>query len=302
MIKIAGIIAGIAGAIALAGCTTAQGDSGAAFLKDASSTATLVGQSSATVTVRGPYDAAMACISKIPEVHSLKIGVGLIADQTGKVNTATEDGTGAFVGNGASNMFNSALAQVGVQLIELSPEYRADIDWVGAKGIKGAIAMPNYMLMGSVSSLDFLPGSMGTFQVFGIGPGSRAYTALGSMDTRLVTLPYGSTDGGLTVATSSAAKQFAAVEDKFGVGTFVGSGNGLTYASFEVDNGHREPMQSTLRFLVDYEVVDLLGNFIDSLSAARKISDRRSAVAECRTLLQMEGAPAPQTTQVASAT
>lgn len=249
-------------------------------------------------TVSGPYDAAKACIAQVPEVKGIRIAVGDIKDTTGKLNIA-EGGTGSFITQGATDMFHSTLAEIGVQLVELSPEYRSTIDWLASKNVKGGIKTAQFIVMGSIPSLDFLPGSVMELSVRGIGPKHRAYQAVGRMDVRLTTLPFGRTAGGVVAASSSVDKQFMAVETEFGVGTFVGGGSGLSYVSFRIGAGKREPMQHAIGFMVDYASVDMLGKLLEQLSAEGKIKDRRSQISECRRFLEN---PYAKEVQVASAT
>ncbi len=247
--------------------------------------------------VVGPYDRAKACMAQIPEVKSIKITVGEIKDTTGQVNLA-EGGTGTFITQGATDMFNSTLAEIGVQLVELSSEYRSTVDWLGSKKIKGSIKTPQFVVMGSISALSFTQSSVLEARVFGAGPKAKVHRAFGRMDVRLVTLPFGKTAGGVTVAYSSVDKQFVAVEGEVGVGTFIGAGSGLTYASFRIGASKREPMQHAIGFMVDYASVDLVALLLEQLSVEKRITDRRSAIAECRGYLGF----AESHTQVASAT
>lgn len=235
-------------------------------------------------SVSGPYDAAKACIAQVPEIKGVRVAVGNINDTTGKLNVA-EGGTGSFITQGATDMFHSTLAEIGVQLVELSPEYRGTIDWLASKDVKGGIKTAQFIIMGSIPALDFLPGSVVEASYRGVGPKHRAYQAIGRMDVRLTTLPFGTTAGGVVVASSSVDKQFMAVETEFGVGTFVGAGTGLSYASFRIGEGKREPMQYTIGFMVDYTAVDLLSKMLEQLSAEGKIKDRRAQIGACRKLL-----------------
>jgi curli biogenesis system outer membrane secretion channel CsgG len=315
LIRIAASIAAAAMiAVTLSGCATMDGGSMASLAKNGPSTKAIAQHASAVVTITGPYDAAKQCIAKIPEVKTLTIAVGDIKDDTGKVNV-TDGGTGSFIGNGASNMFNATLASLGVKLEDLSPEYRQTIDWMNSKGagmIEGTdthgkkvlvanVLLPQLMLLGSVTSLDFLPGTSAEATLFGIGPKTRAYSALGAMKVRLVTLPNGKAPGGQVLATSAPSKQFAAVENSLGFSSFVGAGPGVTYASFDITSGQREPMQYTLGYLADYAAVDMIGTLLENLSAKNLIDDRRPAIAACRALLEVPVYPSAMNRRVASA-
>lgn len=261
----------------LAGCATAPKPT----LASSKMTKAVVQKTSAVVTVMGPYDAAKACVAKIPGVKSINIGVGHIADNTGKINT-TDEGTGTFISQGVSDFFNSALMKMGVKLVALSPDYRGTVDWIGAKGVKGSIVTPQFMVTGSVTALDFMPGSVAELSLFGFGPKTRAYTALGRMDVQLVTLPYKNTAGGVTVTASSVAKQFVAAETETGFASFVGNTPGVTFASFRVGKGEREPIQHTMSFMADYAAADLILKMLENLSIEGTIPDQRKAINDCR--------------------
>lgn len=275
-----------------AGCSTTSGPT----KRSVATTTAIVQKTSPVVNISGPYDAAIACTAKIKGVSSINVGVGQIADNTGKVNT-TDEGTGTFISQGVSDFFNSTLASMGVKLIALSPDYRGTVDWIQSKGVDVAIATPQFMVTGSVTALDFMPGSVTELSLYGFGPKTRAYSALGRMDVQLITLPYKKTAGGVTVTSSSVAKQFVAVETDVGFGSFVGNGPGLTFASFRVGKGEREPLQHTMGFMVDYAAADLVLNMIEKLSIEGTIPDQRKAVSNCRTLLEN---PMQTVVQVAS--
>ena len=275
-------------ATALAGCATTTSET-----TTPKTTTALRGP--VTTQVSGPYEAAKACVAKIPEVASIRVGVGAIQDLTGKTNIQT-DGTGSFITQGATDMATTALAELGVQVVELSFTYKQNVDWYAAKGVKGSIKQPQFIVMGSVTALDFgTYGTVGEMSIYGVGPRARAYRATGRMDLRLVTLPYGNTTGGSVQAVSAFQKEFLAVETGLGAATFIGKGDGLTFASFNVGSSQREPMQATIGYMTDYGSADLVLKLLDKLGL------QKAKVAECRKLLVDPYRPASKI-QVAKAT
>ncbi|OGG85978.1 hypothetical protein A2392_03195 [Candidatus Kaiserbacteria bacterium RIFOXYB1_FULL_46_14] len=274
-------------AAALAGCATTTE-------KTTPKTATVL-RGPVTTKVAGPYEAAKACVASIPEVASIRVGVGVIQDLTGKTNIQT-DGTGSFITQGATDMATTSLAELGVQVVELSFTYKQNVDWYAAKGVKGSIKQPQFIVMGSVTALDFgTYGTVGELSIYGVGPRARAYRATGRMDLRLVTLPYGNTTGGSVQAVSAFQKEFLAVETGLGAASFIGSGEGLTFASFNVGSSQREPMQATIGYMTDYGSVDLVLKLLDKLGL------QKTKVAECRKLLVDPYAPTGHKIQVAKA-
>lgn len=238
-------------------------------------------------THESPYQDAMACIAGIPEVKGLRIAVGNIADNTGKVNLA-EGGTGSFITKGATDKFNSRLARVGVRLIVLGDNYRELVDWIGQRGVEQTIASPQFLLTGSITSLDFMPGKVMEIGAFGASLRGRTYNANGDMDVQIVTFPDGKVPGGYVFSSSSLSKQFAAVEVDAGYASFIGSAPGITFGSFRIGAGKREPMQHAIGFMVDFAVVELIAGLVERLSVDGQIIDRRGETARCRSLLAPE--------------
>lgn len=267
----------------LAACTTTG--SSTIITASAAATTKIVSVSSPVVQVAGPYDAAKACIARIPGINQLNIAVGPIADNTGK-SSMTEGGTGSFVSQGTTDFFFNALGALGVSVTDLTPAQQADVTFIASAGVKGSMRTPNFIVRGSVTALDFAQQSnVAELSVFGFGPRTRAFNALGRMDVRLVTLPGGSAPSNISVVSSSIAKQFLAVETEAGFASFVGNTAGLTYASFRLGQSVREPMQHTMAFMVDYAAGDL----VLKLLMSQGTSAQKAAAAECRPLLENPG-------------
>lgn len=236
-------------------------------------------------TSSGPYDSALRRLSLIPEVSSLRITIGAVTDATGKLNIA-QGGSGSFMTQGAHDMFCSSFALAGVQLVELSPDYRGTIDWMSGKNMKGSIRVPQFIIMGSITALDFLPGQVAELTISGIGPKVKTHRALGRMDIRMVTIPSDQMVGGVVVASSSVDKQYVAVENEFGISSFLGTeGYSATHFSLRIGEGKREPLQITTGFMVYYSTAELLCQLLEKLIKEGSIPDRSADIGEVRSLL-----------------
>ncbi|HUX81120.1 MAG TPA: hypothetical protein VMV38_02250 [Candidatus Paceibacterota bacterium] len=239
-------------------------------------------------TVTGPYDAAKACVKAIPETATINVAVGDVRDVTGRMSVVG-DGNGSFMPIAATKMMESSLADTGVKLVNASPVYRGLVDWYGAKGImKGAkLYVPQYLVEGTISSLDFLPGKATSFRVAGIDVTSRSYQAVGRADFSLATFPYQGAPGGYVVAMTKVSKQFTAVDNGGGVGEFIGGGTGARFASFSLDKGQREPMQYAVGYMTDYAAVNLVTGLLDTLVKEGKVpKDRAPEILQCQALLK----------------
>ncbi|MHB1769644.1 MAG: hypothetical protein ACYCPH_01015 [Minisyncoccota bacterium] len=256
-------------------------------------------QGPAIQNVTGPYDAAKACVKGIPETASINIGVGAVRDVTGRMSVVG-NGNGSFLPIVATKMMESSLADTGVKLVDMSNTYRELVDWYSQKGLlKGAkLFIPDYLVEGTISSLDFLPGKAASFHIAGVGYNSRTYQAIGRGDFSLSTFPFGAAAGGYMVATTKVSKEFTAIENGGGTYEFVGGGTGARFASFSLDKGEREPMQYTVGYMTDYAAVDLVTTLLQTLVSEGKIPHPHltmTKIDECRQLLEDTGnSPAPK--------
>lgn len=222
-------------------------------------------------TVVGPYDEAKACMAKIPQAKQIVIGIGDIVDATGHINMA-EGGSGAFLPINLTKMMESSFGSMGVQLVDLSRNFRTSVDWYTGLGMMqgSGIARPNFVVGGTISALDFLDGNVMEVQIAGVGPKSRMHNAVARGDFSISTFPSVTTPGGKIVALSKLEKQFTAYENEFGVATFVGGGTGARFASFRVGKGEREPMQYATGYIMDYAAVELAASLLMKTDASQK--------------------------------
>lgn len=272
-------VGGLLAALALGACTTTP-----ATVK---STQAIAKTTSPVVQVSGPYDAAKACIARIPGIKLVNIGVGPITDKTGKVNMA-EGGTGSFISQGMTDAFFNSLYDLGVSVTDLTPEQQADVTFIAAAGVKGSMRTPSFIIRGGVTGLDLAQTSnVAEASLYGVGPKARSFNATGRMDVRLVTLPGGKLPANVMVAKSTPFKQFMAVERELGFASFVGAGTGLTFASFRIGGSSHEPMQHTMGFMADYATGDLVLKYLDSYGSPAQ----KAAAVGCRKRLDWSPAP-----------
>ena len=245
-------------------------------------------------TVTGPYDAAKACVKEIPDTATINVAVGDVRDVTGRMSMVGS-GNGSFMPIVATKMMESSLADTGIKLVNASPVYRGLVDWYGQKGILVGtrLYVPQYLVEGTISSLDFLPGKATSFRVAGLGVTSRTYEAIGRADFTLSTFPFGKAAGGYVVALSKVSKQFTAIENGAGAYEFIGGGTGARFASFSIDKGQREPMQYAVGYMTDYAAVNLVTTLLDTLVKEGKIPKSRGPeISQCRMLLKEAEEPA----------
>lgn len=230
-----------------------------------------------------PYAAAMACTRDIVGPMHVRVGVTTIRDQTGKVNFA-EGGTGNFNTQGATDMFYSSLSRLGVEPVEITDEFRKSVDWMIGKGASGEMSLPSFAIFGSITGLDFLPGDASEFQLFGIHKGARAYKAVGRMDVRLTALISKGIRAGQVITSIPVQTEFGAIEDSYGIGTFVGAGSGQTYAQFAVSKGSRDPLQILTGYMVDYAATELMLNTVSG-STGGQDAQTKAKVQRCAEML-----------------
>ncbi len=218
-----------------------------------------------------PYGDVLKCLSDqlTLEQKSVTYSVGQFADRTGKFNSVSDAGTGAFSSQGLEEMVITSLFKAGVSTSDFSLAWRAGTDWALGKMILGArpangpnlqIIYPDVVINGAITSFDFMPGGGFSGNVAGIRLGHSRTRILVSMDARAVLmlgakLPGG---GGKVLAVDRPSKQIVGFEDSAGMARFFGHGDKATYVS--LDFGHRpnEAIQMAERVMIDRTVANLL--------------------------------------------
>lgn len=198
-----------------------------------------------------PFDEALACLqSRIP--RDVYFSVGQIGDSTGKEQYA-DGGTGKLVTQGAGDMVQSALFRAGVSVVNRrDPNIPlAEQNW-GIRQINHQIPT-DFFVSGSITSLDFLPGGGAEVQVAGIGPRYRQNRILVGLDLALT-----NAHSGQVVANVPLQKQLFAEEIGFSSGRFFGE----VLTDIEIGGMEREALQYTLRQMLSYATLQLIGQIL----------------------------------------
>lgn len=209
-------------------------------------------------SITTPYDNLIACISD-KGVMNGTWAVGEILDQTGKIAVET-DGTGRFISQGAGDMMQTMLILAGAESTVNRRDPRPalmEVRW----GIRKAenFKMMDYYITGSINTLDFLPGAAAEVTIAGIGPRYRQHRALVGMDLHL-------TDASTTevVSAINISKQIFAEEAGFGIGRFFGT----TLVDFDLNGGNREPLQLSLRSMLQFGLYKMISDVEPFLTSA----------------------------------
>lgn len=201
-------------------------------------------------SIHTPYDNLISCVAD-QAVMDGTWAVGEILDQTGKTSL-DNDGTGKYITQGAGDMMQTMLVQAGAERTVNRRDPRPslmEVKW----GIRKTrlFKTSDYYITGSINTLDFLPGAAGELSVAGIGPRYRQHRSVVGLDLHL-------TDAATTevISVVNISKQIFAEEAGFGIGRFFGS----TLVEFNIDGGHREPLQLSLRSMLQFGLYKLLSD------------------------------------------
>ncbi|GLQ07642.1 CsgG/HfaB family protein [Sneathiella chinensis] len=207
-------------------------------------------------TVSTPYNTLVQCIAG-QNVMTGTWAVGEITDATGKIATDLE-GTGRFVSQGAGDMVQTILRDAGAEKTVNRRDPRLSIMEVKWGILKPDNFMPmDYYISGSINTLDFIPGAAAEVTIAGIGPRYRQHRALVGLDLHL-------TDARTTevIGAVNISKQIFADEAGFGIGRFFGS----TLVDVDFSAGNREPLQLSLRSMLQFGLYSLLKQTHPSLA------------------------------------
>lgn len=206
--------------------------------------------------VINPYKPALQCLATQlnPEQKATSIGVGYLLDRTGRDSYSQESAAGKFLGQGGDDMLITALAETGMKVVGFNPAFRQALDWQLPKMIAGRqpvlVTLPDILVEGSFTSLDFGSSNVKELYVFGIGGGTRAYHLRYSMDIRATSMPGGRAPGGEILATLALEKDVIGRENRAGVASFFGSFGDSTYVEFNINTQKREMLQYSQRYMV----------------------------------------------------
>lgn len=193
------------------------------------------------------YDRALSCLSAvIPQNRTF--AVGEVSDQTGKYTNADE-GTGSYITQGAGDMVQAALHEVGVPVVNRRDPRVMQLEAQWGVSDTANFAPSDFFITGSINTLDFLPGGGADVRVAGVGPRYRQYRAIVGLDLAMT-----NTRTGEVVASSSLMKQIVGEEVGIGVANFFGE----YLVEVDIGGGNREAMQFALRPMLKRAVFDLL--------------------------------------------
>jgi len=203
-----------------------------------------------------PYKPALECLASqlTPEQRATSIGIGYIVDRTGRDSYSQDSAAGKFLAQSGDDIFMTSLAMTGMQVVEYSPTYRQSLDWqlpkIMAGGQPVAVTLPDIIVSGSFSSLDFGSSKVGELYVFGIGGGARAYSIRYTMDLRASAMPGGHFPAGKVLSTLALEKDVIGRERKAGVAGFFGNTGDSTYVEFNFNTQKRELLQYSQRYMI----------------------------------------------------
>ncbi|WP_169544885.1 CsgG/HfaB family protein [Sneathiella aquimaris] len=209
-------------------------------------------------SITTPYDDLLSCVAEQKSMQGTW-AVGEILDQTGKRSIDT-DGNGRFISQGAGDMMQTMLTLAGAEKTVNRRDPRPiimEVNW-GLRKANAFKAM-DYYITGSINSLDFLPGAAAELSIAGIGPRYRQHRAVVGLDLHL-------TDAKTTEVISAVniSKQIFAEQAGFGLGRFFGT----TLVDFDLNGGNREPMQLSLRSMLQYGLYKMVSNIQPEIKAA----------------------------------
>jgi hypothetical protein len=158
---------------------------------------------SAPYEYANPYQGALECLATqlTPAQRDTTVGIGYFADRTGRQTFADQGAFGSFLSGGMEDALLGDLRTAGMTAIEVGGSYRQLSDWMTVKyttansarapedRISIPIAMPDAIVHGSFSTVDFGPSSVGEIRVFGIGGGKRKYSLRYTADVRISSAP-----------------------------------------------------------------------------------------------------------------
>ncbi|MEH6478044.1 MAG: CsgG/HfaB family protein [Sneathiella sp.] len=199
-------------------------------------------------TISTPYNDLLQCIASQSSMRGAW-AVGQISDATGKM-AVDSDGTGKFISQGAGDMMQTIMLTAGAEKLLNRRDPRPVV--LEAKwGIRklDQVATVDFYITGSINTLDFIPGASAEVSVMGVGPRYRQHRALVGLDLHITNAK--TTE---VIAAANISKQIFAEEAGFGIGRFFGT----TFVDFDVSAGNREPLQLSLRSMLQFGLFELL--------------------------------------------
>ncbi|MES2668508.1 MAG: CsgG/HfaB family protein [Patescibacteria group bacterium] len=216
-----------------------------------------------------PYHPALDCLATVmsPEQRRIVFSVGVFADRTGKINHVSESGTGNFSTQGGEDMVMTSLSRTGVTVTDSSLHYRGLTEW--AMGMIGrdpnsnvnvGLLLPDAIIIGSIPTFDFMPGSAAGARVAGAGASQSQNRVLVRMDGRVTRMIGGQQPSGMLLASESIVKQIVGFEREAGVTSFFGPDSSSTLVDIHIGERQNEPIQFMQGVMIDRLVFRLVAN------------------------------------------
>lgn len=230
----------------------------------------------------------LACISAMKT--RVSFSVLDVLDKTGAENRVGNDSFGTFMSQGTSDMLVSALATMRVPTIEVSPSFRAMVDWYANKTPRSLtpvqtrstvngnrdiitnettsvptahVRTPDIGLVGAITTLDFIPGGHAGLSIAGIGGSRYKNAALASIDLRAVEMPKDGRPGGRTIAHATVYKQIVQDGTNVQLDRYMDFGpKNVRLVSLELGAQNREPMKDANRAMVNLAAAEVLAQVL----------------------------------------
>jgi hypothetical protein len=239
---------------------------------------------------RNYYKEGNAClVERIGEKPRPTVGIGDIADRTGKLDT-TEEGPGYFLSQAPVGMVINALKMLRVTIVDQTKLTRELMTWRIDKQDKklmqrgrpktfivdgkehvsdwqplrqNKLLLADYLLIGDIASLDFQTGKMLRAGAFGGSIGGRTYAGEIAIDLWLV-----HNETGEIVANASISKPIAGVEGGIEMTRFFGT----ILAEISAGTGVREAFDKALRAGFQVAAYKLISDFYGEFGCDDKMN------------------------------
>lgn len=214
-----------------------------------------------------PYRPALQCLATqlSPAQRATSIGVAYFAERTGRESFASDDSFGKFLSQGSEDMLINALAETGMSAVEIGPVYRGLLDWTVPKLERSPLPMqidlPDIVVSGSFSTMDFGSSNVKELSIFGIGGGSRTYNLRYTLNARATSMPSPGADvpGGKVLAHLALVKDVVGKEKKGGIASFFGG----IYVNLNVNSQKRELIQFSQLSMMSRTAYGLVSDLYD---------------------------------------
>lgn len=222
--------------------------------------------------VASPYEPALTCLATALtlEQRATSFSIGYFQDRTGKTNYVSESGTGAFSTQGGEDMVLSSLAATGVTVVDTSPQFRGQVDWMFGKvaltpgaNLNVSLMFPDVIISGAITSFDFMPGGEQSLRVAGVGGSQSQSRVLVRMDGRAVRMPGGQQAAGILLASERIDKQIVGYQQEAGVTSFFGPNDSATLVEFNLGERQNEAIQYMEGVMIDRLVARLVADTFD---------------------------------------